>query len=447
MTILDRLAFVGRIGFLGRVVLIVLLLQLALVAVTIVVDYVVDDRPRALEDRFPAPRRAGAIVALLENAAPEDRARVLRAVSTEELNVELSDLPPSDAVSGAGAPAVAWVVGQYLETLPEREIVAVVGEGIIDGPSGLRDRFLIAVALEDGGSVVFHLRGFATAFVFGVPPGFFIGISGCLFAALALWAIAREARPLRRLAEALDAFAAAGRPQPVAAQGAPEIRRLIEAVNAMQARISELLWGRTVMLGAISHDLKTYITRLRFRAEAIDDAPQRGKAVADLDEMTALIDDAIAVARGASDATRRERVDLASLLKAEESARADAELVVETAGPSAIDGDPVALRRLTANLIDNALRYGTRAATRLERRGGALRLTVDDDGPGVPEDARAKVFEPFWRAETSRSRDTGGAGLGLAIVKQIADAHNAEISIETSPLGGARFVVRFPDDA
>jgi signal transduction histidine kinase len=227
--------------------------------------------------------------------------------------------------------------------------------------------------------------------------------------------------------------------------GAPEIRKLIVAVNEMRARISELIRGRTLLLGAISHDLKTYITRLRLRVEQLPDDAQRDKAVRDLDEMTRLLEDALAVARGGFAGNGRERVDLRALL----SGIVEDRLLTRTGlraelgeAPLWIEAEPVALRRLFGNLIDNALNFAAHCVVRLQRNGEAVVL-VDDDGPGIPEHMRASVFDPFFRLDTSRSRSTGGSGLGLAIVRQIADAHGARISLATSPEGGLRASVAF----
>jgi two-component system osmolarity sensor histidine kinase EnvZ len=228
-------------------------------------------------------------------------------------------------------------------------------------------------------------------------------------------------------------------------RGAPEIRKLIEASNQMEARISALLRGRTILLGAVSHDLKTYLTRLRLRVEAIADPAQRDKAIGELDDMTRLIDDSIGIARGAAEAPHREMVNLVELIEGDVSTREAPGTVVHAgAGPHAVLGDRIGLRRLFGNLIDNALRYGTNVEVNIVRDDEWLRVTVDDDGPGIADADRHAVFEPFYRLDPSRSRGTGGSGLGLAIVKQVAEAHPARVSVDRSPLGGARFVVNLP---
>jgi signal transduction histidine kinase len=213
----------------------------------------------------------------------------------------------------------------------------------------------------------------------------------------------------------------------------------------MQARIVDLVRSRVLLHGAISHDLKTYITRLRLRVEQLADNDQRNKAVRDLDDMTSLIDDALAVARGTFVAAGREAADLRALLADLVEDRSNAHFCSEgDAEPALVEGQPVALRRLFANVIDNALRFGTSCEIALASCGAHLAVTIDDDGPGIPEDERQKVLDPFYRLEPSRNRATGGSGMGLAIAKQICEAHGGSILIAASPQGGVRAVVTLP---
>jgi signal transduction histidine kinase len=212
----------------------------------------------------------------------------------------------------------------------------------------------------------------------------------------------------------------------------------------MQERIASLVKGRTILLGAISHDLKTFLTRLRLRVEAIPDPDQQARAARDLEDMTALIEDALALARGAAVSERRDEVDVAELLAQQAADRKEVSLSVASPAPVKVRGDAVALRRLFANLLDNALRYGASAEVGLERSGSEVIITVDDDGPGIPALERSAVFEPFYRIEPSRSRETGGAGLGLAIARAIVEAHGGRISADLAPKGGARIRVVLP---
>ncbi|MBX9924982.1 MAG: two-component sensor histidine kinase [Hyphomicrobiaceae bacterium] len=458
----------------GRMVAILLLLLVGIGLTGIAMTWWSRGVDGGVEARPPLPDQIAAIVDVLERDGLSRRDLLLRAVNSDDLRVTISAGRPQ-AVLGRRMPVAEWLIGQYLEALPHRGVEILVlpdGEaeprwlswvkGLAPGP-GLPLR--IAVPLTTGEYAIFETRGGPTQRVFGLPTGFGVGFLGAILGLMAILAIRREARPLADLSTALTRFSADAKPAPVTPRGAPDVRSLIEAVNAMQTRIASLLKGRTILLGAVSHDLKTYITRLRLRVEALDDDMARDKAVRDLNEMTQIIDSAIAVARGGAAIEMRELVDLRTLV-ANEVALRDGQrltllpLVVEpprgsrrTIGrETLVLGDAVGLRRVIANILDNALRYATRADVSIAVSGagsglvsgGEFVLRVDDDGPGIPEAEREAIFEPFYRAEPSRNRSTGGSGLGLAIARQIVEAHGGRIAAETSPKGGARIAVALP---
>ncbi len=446
-----RPRFLGRLGLFGRLVGIVLLLLVALAALGLGIAFAVRDGNEAVRG-VPLPGQIAAIAALLETAGPELRPAALAAVQTRQLRVTLRPDWPAPLAAGGAMPGLEWLIVRHMaERRPVRAVSAETGppRGLTTLPRPRLRRWLrdvdIGVALASGEIAHFEVRATTPNRLFGVPVGFWIGSFGFLFAAIAVWAIAREARPLARLAASVEAFGRDGRPRPVEGRGAAEIRRLVAAVNAMQARIAALIRARSVLLGAVSHDLKTFITRLRLRVEALEPEAARERAEADLDAMTRLIEDALAVARGADHASARAPVDLAALLAEEVAARPGAPVALaRPEGPALVAGDAVGLRRLFANLIENALRYGHRAEVALARGPGAVTVVVDDDGPGIPEAERDAVFEPFYRLEGSRSRETGGSGLGLAIVRQIAEGHGGTVELTDAPSGGARFRVRLP---
>lgn len=444
----------GRLSFSGRIMAIVLLALLAVQGLSTGIGYVARKLETTGDPLKLLPERAAAIVALIE-ASPEDRRQMLlKAVSSDDFGVTLSQGPLTVEPGAERHPAVEWVVGQYFPEGESREIAAYMKPE--SGPRwgqlrlgrlwlASREPLRISVGLKPAGYVTFETRGDIAPRLWGMPPGFVIGVVGALVGITALLAIWRESRPLRALSQALARFTGEGTPEPVAEEGAPEIRNLIAQVNAMQARIAALIKGRTVLLGAVSHDLKTYLTRLRLRAELIENDEQRLKTARDLEDMGRLVDDALAVARGSAVSDLREPVDLRALVEAEASEHGrDAVDIGAAAELPRISADPVALRRLFANLIGNALRYGTRCRVTASEEDGAIIVAIDDDGPGIPLSEREAVFEPFHRLEASRNRATGGSGLGLAIARQIAAGHGGRIRITDSPMGGARFEVRLP---
>lgn len=444
----------GRLGFTGRLMAIVLFALIALWSVGVGLVFVSELRDEIVSQLFPLPEQVAGIVELVETVGPSQRPAVMRAVSSENLRVTLAHERPQDSPDTRRMPLVERFLGLYLTALQPREVIAIGNRSSLprwrdwhlgDYWRNMQRSMRFAVSLRSGDYLVFEALGPIGRRLFGWPPGFGIGVLGSLIGMAAIIAIAREARPLRALSDALGKFTGDAPGPLMEPAGAPEIRSLIVSVNDMRARISELVRGRMLLLGAISHDLKTYITRLRLRIEQLPDEAQRDKAARDVDEMTRLLEDALAVARGGFAGAQRERIDLRALL----SDIVEDRLVTSTGlraelgdAPLWVSAEPVALRRLFGNLIDNALNFAPHCIVRLQRGGEAIVL-VDDDGPGIPEHARASVFDPFFRLDPSRSRSTGGSGLGLAIVKQIADAHGARIALGTSPEGGLRATVAF----
>jgi signal transduction histidine kinase len=265
----------------------------------------------------------------------------------------------------------------------------------------------------------------------------------------------RETKPLARLAAAVDRVDLSADP-PMLAQArrsAPEIRAVIAAFNRLQGRLSEMLRARMTLIGGIAHDVRTFATRLRLRVEQIPDAAERARAVADIDDMIRLLDDALLSARTGGGGLSQEMVEWAALVRADvNDRRAQGETVDVTtedgaASEAIVLGDRLALRRVLANIIDNAIKYGRVAHVRTGMAAGAnpmIVVSVDDEGPGIPEQARAAMLEPFNRLEASRNRATGGAGLGLAVVRSLVEAHGGTVDIAAAPGGGARVNVALP---
>lgn len=271
-------------------------------------------------------------------------------------------------------------------------------------------------------------------------------------AALILWAVRRLILPIRALAEAADRLGRDVNAPPLPERGPTEIATAAHAFNTMAERIRRFVRDRTQMLAAISHDLRTPITRLRLRAEFMEDDEQRRKMLADLDEMEAMITATLAFARDEAAAEPTVPLDLAALCRTvlDEATDAQPEAAerVAYAGPErlVVMARPMALKRAIANLVGNALTYGGAARLALvpSAAGQPLRLTVDDDGPGIPPAELESVFQPFRRLEASRNRETGGTGLGLPIARNILRAHGGDVVLRNRPEGGLQAVVTLP---
>jgi signal transduction histidine kinase len=422
-----------RLGLVWRVTLIVIAALVAIQMIAAAAYYV--QRGRATEQgfRLPLPDQMAALVELVERAG--NRSLALRVANGPGLRVAIAHTAPPVAEP---VERVAWLENAIARYIGDGRMVRAYYIGPARGGESERRPGLetfshrpvrLVVPLSDGELIVAETVDDLTVRVLGLPPGFWAGIIGFLVAALALYAVVRETIPLARLARSVDRFAEAIEPAPVPLRGAREVR------------------NRTFMLAAISHDLRTYLTRLRLRVEMMPDPDMRERATRDVEEMNGLLDDALTFARTSFAGNRSEQVDLAEIVRRECSERAAAGQNVKCevpATPIQVWGDPAALARIVGNLIDNAVKYGGEAAVTLSQLGTEAIMLVDDRGPGVPAAERERIFEPFLRLEASRNRDRGGAGLGLAIARHLVLSLGGTIAVEDRPGGGARFRVSLP---
>ncbi len=269
-------------------------------------------------------------------------------------------------------------------------------------------------------------------------------------AVLTLWAVRRLTEPVRTLAGAAEALGRDVNAPPLPETGPLEVATAAAAFNTMAARIRRFVQDRTEMLTAIGHDLRTPITRLKLRAEFMEDDEQRRKMMADLDELEAMVSATLAFGRDAKSTEPVSTLDLAELLRTvlDEAADAwpEAGDRVGYEGPAHVTmrARPLSLKRAFANLVSNAVTYGGSATVRLQEQQDSLVITVDDDGPGIAPQELERVFEPFHRGEPSRSRETGGVGLGLPIARNILRAHGGDVTVANRPSGGVRATVTLP---
>jgi signal transduction histidine kinase len=217
----------------------------------------------------------------------------------------------------------------------------------------------------------------------------------------------------------------------------------------MQQRLARFISDRTRILTAMSHDLKTPITRLRLRAELLDDEALRSKFEKDLQEMEAMVTQTLDFMRDSNAREGAQQVDIMTLLESLQSDYRETGNEVEIDGAVAqpLFGRPLALRRCLTNLLDNAIRYGRRATIRIEDSTDQLCLRILDEGPGIPEQELEQAFEPFFRGEASRNRETGGTGLGLGIARNIARAHGGELTLGNRAQGGLEAILSLPRSA
>ncbi|HOB60600.1 MAG TPA: ATP-binding protein [Candidatus Competibacteraceae bacterium] len=310
---------------------------------------------------------------------------------------------------------------------------------------GLRN-FVVQVRLHDGAVATF--QQVLPEEVIAWPVRLLLILSTLLVsvAVLAAWAVRALTRPLAVLADAATELGRNIRRPPLAERGPLEVRRAAQAFNTMQDRLIRYIQDRDRILAAISHDLKTPITRLRLRAEMLDDSPLREKFQADLDDMQHMAQASLDFLRGGENSEPMAPIDLNALLESlqEDAEDIEREVRIEGAAEQPLRCRPLALKRCLTNLIDNALKYGQDAVVVVMDSPTRLALAVRDHGPGIPEAELSRVFEPFYRLETSRSRDTGGTGLGLSIARNIARAHGGELTLRNLPQGGLEALLELP---
>jgi len=267
-----------------------------------------------------------------------------------------------------------------------------------------------------------------------------------IVAAVVMIAVREATRPLQQLATAADTLGSDLDAPPLAETGPTETRRAAQAFNRMQARIKHLIDERARALAAVSHDLRTPLTRLRLRAELVDDEKLREQMAADLDAMAAMIDATLDYLRGLQDAEVARPIDMNALLQslADDAAVLGKAIRVDGMALAPFTGRLSALRRAVQNLIDNAIKYGHSAHILIDDTVSTLRVTVEDEGYGIAPDELPRVTEPYYRPDASRSRETGGVGLGLSIVKDIVLLHGGELVLSNRPQGGLSAAIVLP---
>ncbi|WP_419728106.1 ATP-binding protein [Lichenicola sp.] len=270
-------------------------------------------------------------------------------------------------------------------------------------------------------------------------------LAGCVLLAAAML-VHTLSLPLRALARVADAIGR-GPQVPVLEYGPREVRHLARAMNAMQSRISRLIADRTEALAAVSHDLRTPLSRLRLRAGFLDDADVQGAIEADLDEMEAMVDSVLSYLAGESHPEPVRIIDLAALLATLVDEAADAGRNAHFIGPDHASARlrPLATKRVFANLLSNALAYAGNVVVTLARTPDGMRVMVEDDGPGIPDAELERVLTPFYRVEASRGRATGGLGLGLAIVQREVERDGGILTLENRSEGGLRVSILWPE--
>ena len=422
-------------------------------------------------------QRIADIVRLLDTLTPAERARIVKVLSAPPLSVSLERGPLAPAVadseSGGHAVFFASLLRRYVGN--ERTVtVGMARGGPVGGSGPMRGMhrsddddddhgwwppmmrhggaagggltFVAQVTLQDGTLATFDTRPPQATENWPFRLLLSIGLLLAAVIVVSLIAVRWATRPLKTLADAADELGRNINRPPLAETGPTEVASAARAFNTMQSRLAAWLRERTQVLAAMSHDLKTPITRLRLRAELLEDAQLRTKFENDLREMEAMVASALDFLRGMDNGEVVRPVDVHALL---ESLQADLQetggvVTIEGHAASPYPGRPQALKRCLANLLENAIKYGGTAKVVIDDNAERLQISILDEGPGLPPDQLEKVFEPFYRVEGSRNRDTGGTGLGLAIAKNVVELHGGRITLSNRSEGGLAAMLSLP---
>ena len=461
-------------GLFGRLVLILLC---GLILAQLVSAYLnVAERDQLLyrAGGMQLAQRIADISKLLDSVAPAERRRIVAVFNAPPLAISLDRspmaqnraAPDADLRLSMFSTVLGYALGEgmrvnmiKLESAPESLVLrgpmagpgmpmmrhAMPGSGMsMVPPESLF--FVVQVALRDGAWVTFD--SYLSPESAAMPVRFALTLLILLgtVIVLSLVAVRWVTGPLSTLATAAEKLGEDINRAPLPESGPLEVRRAARAFNTMQRRLARFIADRTRILTAMSHDLKTPITRLRLRTEMLEDDALRSKFEKDLDDMEAMVAQTLDFMRDASAREAVQRVDITALLESLQTDFQDTGAAVEIEGRVArpYDGRPLALRRCLTNLIDNALRYGKRATIKAEESADRIIVRILDEGPGIPEEEFEHAFEPFFRGESSRSRETGGTGLGLGIARNIARAHGGDVVLKNRSAGGLEAIVTLP---
>ncbi len=419
-------------------------------------------------------QRIADVVKLLDPMGPAERQRIVAVLSMPPLVLSLHDTPLGEPAAAEDARA-AMFGGMLRASLGDGRAVRVYaadpaqafdrgprGPGFGPGPGpgmmgggpgghrmGMGAAVRTEVQLRDGSWARFD--AVLPPAPDGLPWRLLLTLGVLLAAVLVLSFVAVRwvTRPLHVLATAAEALGRDIHSPKLPEDGPLEIRQAARAFNTMQDRLTRFIEDRTRMLAAMSHDLKTPLTRMRLRADLMDDDELRQHFESDLMEMEAMVTHTLEFMRGLGGGEPRQAVDMTALL---ESLQSDNEAMgrrvrIEGQAAAPYVGVVSLLKRCLGNLLDNAALYGGAATLKVEDTPQLLTIRVQDEGPGIPQAELEKVFEPFYRLEGSRSRETGGTGLGLAIARNIAQMHGGDIALHNLPGRGLEAVLTLPRGA
>jgi signal transduction histidine kinase len=408
-------------------------------------------------ERSGVLNEAADIVRIIEAAPPQMRQALAAAVANDVFRADwygTASLASTslEAEVGSAGHDTQKMISAHLH----RAVVALKLRGtesvppqLVHDRSGPAVPYISAVQLNDRSWLVFTVLNRSWGLPFAQRWAIWVCFMAVAITIVTAFAAREFSRPVERLAAAVRQFGVNPRAPSIPETGPRELREVVKTFNAMQAQIQKFVAYRTMMLAAISHDLRTPLTRMRLRGEFIEDPQQQARLFRDVDEMQAMVDGALVFFRDDAVAEATTTFDLSHVLLTIANDCVDQKLDVIYTGPAhaVYQGRPFALKRAFTNLVENAIKYGTPPQIELSREDAAFVVAVRDRGPGIPHDALENVFRPYYRLDKSRNRTTGGVGLGLTVVQAIVQGHGGEIILSNRPGGGVEARVTLPVSA
>lgn len=393
-----------------------------------------------------------ATVSRVISAAPQfDRVKLSSAASTERLTfewfetgsntakaLETAHYKPSEVQSGEQL--ISSFIGNTARRLDAFSIENPVSaaEGIRVDKRKYPNATFLALQLQDGSWLLCSALVRSWGFYARERLLLELTILVSWIIAVSLIASRQLSQPIEKLAKDVGRYGAKPYTAPIPETGPRQLRLVVRTINAMQAQIQKFIADRTTMLAAISHDLRTPLTRIRLRGEFIEDPEQQAKLFRDVDEMQAMIDGALSFFRDDAISENITVFDLPGILHTIVNDFADQNISINYIGPvrATCQGRPFALKRVFTNLVENAIKYATPPTIELKCTKEQYIVSIRDKGPGIPESAIERIFEPYFRVDKSRNRETGGVGLGLTSALSIVQAHGGSIDVCNHVEGG-----------
>jgi len=437
--------FLRRDPLSRRIALTIVAAMLASLALNFLFVEVAGTWARPPIERTGLLEQIAATVKVIEAAPAPLRAKLAHAATGPTQEVTWSAQRDALGLPAGGTQLIANKTSGLHQLLGDERDIRVFNPA--DWPSGSPlARYAALIQLPDASWLLFSSPERSWGLDIGTRIAIIIAL-GLIATVLVAWLATQQlAKPLQRFASAARRFGGDLRAPPIKVEGPDEIRQAIIAFNTMQAQIQHYISERTHMLASISHDLRAPLTRMRLRSEFMEDFDHQGKLIRDIEEMQSMINAALAFFREDTQPEQSTAFDLSELLQTIIDDYRDQNIAIEFHGPAHLvyEGRPLGIKRVIVNLLENAEKYAQQPAITLSSDGYSVCVDVSDEGPGIPEASLQRVFDPFFRLETSRNRETGGVGLGLSAARAIVREQGGELTLSNRSSGGLQARVELP---